>query len=411
MKRIFLTSGLVLCMACPAFATGGFTGNETQQELNTGCVDDNLNTQTGPVQLRATWTNKYSTIDLDNNDTNGHASDNGAIDADPDPLYGINGDTSAVYDITGGTSDADYVFTAQSQITTPNGELWNFVYNANKPSNASNNPSTVTPTAARRAFEGFYQNADGTGSQYIDADGNITTPGKTAAGGYAADSSNTWYAKYGCAKPTLTDPTLTGWHFDGYYDQASGGNAVTSGTTCITSNNVDVYPHWTANQYRVNYVCGTSAQLTDGAAAVQGETMTQNATYDSNFTHLNGNTICSYEGRTFQSWSCVGSDGTTAVTPNSGGTWTIDDAGALTSTQNGAVTCTAVWTTNEITLNWDKNHATTVTSYGSDTCIYDQSITLPVVSRTGYTFAGWEVTAVESSVTNPVRDANTTQNP
>jgi len=387
MKRIFLTSGLVLCMACPAFG-GGFTSSQTGT-ITGGCVDTNLDTTTGPVQLRASWTNKYSTIDLNNNDTNGHAADAGAVSASPDPLYGIYQDTNAVYNRTG-TDDTDFTFTAQSSIAIPNGELWNFVYNANKPENASGTPTAVTPDAARRKFEGFYQNADGTGAQYIDDGGNITTPGKTAAGGYAAGSSNTWYAKYGCAKPTLADPTLTGWHFDGYYDAATGGNVVTSGTTCITSNNVPVFAHWTANQYTVNYVCGTSAQLSDGAIAAQGAATTEVATFDSPFELNAGASECVYPGRTFTGWSCVDSNGT-AVNPAASATWVIDDQDAIVG-GNGAVICTAQWSTNEIELHWDANHATTFAADGGSTCIYDSSITVPTQpTRTGYSFGGWQV--------------------
>ena len=57
MKRIFLTSGLVLCMACPAFATASWSGATSGTE-STGCTQPNLGVYSGPTTLKALW-NKH----------------------------------------------------------------------------------------------------------------------------------------------------------------------------------------------------------------------------------------------------------------------------------------------------------------------------------------------------------------
>ena len=74
-----------------------------------------------------------------------------------------------------------------------------------------------------------------------------------------------------------------------------------------------------------------------------------------------------------------------------------------------AITCTAQWTQNKIALHWDANNATTVTSTGGYECTYDGAVTVPQVSRTGYTLTGWTVTATEEDVTNPIDTATATR--
>jgi len=57
MKKLFLTSGIVVCMASSAFATDptGITATNGVAQPAT-CDTDTLETSTGPVQLRADFT-------------------------------------------------------------------------------------------------------------------------------------------------------------------------------------------------------------------------------------------------------------------------------------------------------------------------------------------------------------------
>ena len=61
MKKIFLTSGIILCMACPAFAETGFSTTDIENgtevangiEIAGACVEPKLGVYSGSVTLRA----------------------------------------------------------------------------------------------------------------------------------------------------------------------------------------------------------------------------------------------------------------------------------------------------------------------------------------------------------------------
>ena len=72
MKRIFLTSGLVVCMACPAFADLGpnnmvLDANEQETTTSAACKYPTLEGYNGTSTFTAKWTPTYQTITLDKN--------------------------------------------------------------------------------------------------------------------------------------------------------------------------------------------------------------------------------------------------------------------------------------------------------------------------------------------------------
>ena len=89
MKRILLTSGMVLCVSIPTYATGsGFTQSESTATGNAltvsnACVEPRLGVYEGPTTLNAVWNPNTINITWD---------DNGATTAH------TGGDTSCVYD-------------------------------------------------------------------------------------------------------------------------------------------------------------------------------------------------------------------------------------------------------------------------------------------------------------------------
>lgn len=217
MKKIFLTSGIVVCMACPAFATASWTGATSGQQDN-GCTEPNLGVYSGQTTMNAIWTPNYSTITLNKQTaTEGY----GSGDPDPTPIYGVNNDTTAVYNITAGNDDDDYTFTAVTSVSVPTGKTVTLTLAANKPStaetgdNVANIPGTM-PTD-ERDFKGFYSSAAADATQYINSSGTVLAAGKTAAGGLSAGGSDTWYAQYEQAcfdeptAPTLNGHTFLGW--------------------------------------------------------------------------------------------------------------------------------------------------------------------------------------------------------
>lgn len=154
----------------------------------------------------------------------------------------------------------------------------------------------------------------------------------------------------------------------------AGDSFITSESKCDidtlgSTETASVIAQWEANQYNVTYACGENTSGNPPAA--------NKATYDAVYTFLNNNS-CAKTGYTFQGWSCPDIDSATHAAASTY-TW------ALTKD----ITCTAVFNPNIIDIDWDPANGESVIS---NTCIYDDSITLPTPpEKTGYTFNGWKV--------------------
>ena len=332
MKKIFLTSGLVLCMACPAFAADpgdhtvaniADTNNESVGPAS--CVEGVLETSTAgaTVNFGAMWTANYNTISLDVSTADGAAT---GTSVNPTQIFGINGDTSDVYTRSGtGDNDANdpYVFSAMNSLnSSPAGKSVSVTLMGNAPSGT---PTVTTPSAVNRPFAGFYdsssasidQTAQNHANQYIDGDGAPTSAGTTAAGGYTAGSSHTWYARYDCADFSITDPTLDGYTFAGWYDAETGGNQVTD--FCF-NNNTTLYAHWTENSINITWDGGVGGSTPSG-----GDT---SCTYNTNFAIPATPTRTGY---TFAGWDV------TSVTSASSGSGSCDPLTDANCNQNELV--------------------------------------------------------------------------
>lgn len=282
MKKIFLTSGLVLCVACPAFAAGSGFPADAQGNVPTGqqagaCVEDYLGVTEGPTILDAIWNAK-------------------------------------TFDVT---------------------------YDAGTPQKASGTVSG-TPAATTATYDAPFS-------------------------------------------VSATEPTLTGWTFNGWVADHNMSTGATEDTDYAAGASVAQYKvaddtelvaQWDQNEYTVTYACGNGT-------AVANATMTKTATYDDPFTGLSVGNICTApEGNSFVSWSCVttGENGTAVTLPADGSNWNIDSD----------VTCTATWSANTITITWTSDGQTV--SGGSASCVYGADVTLPTApTKTGYDFGGWAV--------------------
>ena len=105
MKKIFLTSGLVICMACPAFAD--FTGDETLAQLATACDQTHLGVTSGPTTMKAKWTAKKYTVTYEVGD---HADSNSQDYDDTDGAEWGQNYTALTAATTGIAADTGYVF-------------------------------------------------------------------------------------------------------------------------------------------------------------------------------------------------------------------------------------------------------------------------------------------------------------
>lgn len=414
MKRIFLTSGVILCMACPAFATASWDSATSGQQAN-GCTQPNLGVYEGDTTLSAIWGVNYANMTLNKNIGTTAATGGAANTTYAPDLYLVGG--NGVY-TRSGNDDTDYVFTkvnagGTALSTLPAGIDVNYTLHTDKPTGATGTVSGGTSTAANRAFLGFFADTDDTingGTAFIDEDGKLTTAGNTAAANYD-NAAHQWKAKYEHVHPTVVDPSLYGYTFNGWATSAANataGTVISDFANDKIGETTDRYASWSANTYTVEYSCGTGATGTNPSNAT--------ATYDSQFIWAGNDdtangTGCKKAGSHFTGWTCTVAatdtvDSTAATILDNGGvTCPADATGTGACTGNtvtkwteanlkpgATISCTAQYSASTINITWEDNNATTAHVAGDTTCTYNGSVTLPTApARTGYTFQGWEV--------------------
>ena len=251
-----------------------------------------------------------------------------------------------------------YTITLDNASATTNGTASIYTtYNTNvyldssrsKAMTTSANAITV-PSRTGYTFGGYYSASGGTGTQYINASGNITSDGLTA--GKALQANGTWYAKWTANKYTIT---------------LDNANATTNGTASIyTTYNTNVYLD-----------SSRSKAMTTSANPITKPSRVYTVTYNANSGSVSPTSATSTY--TFKGYYSAASNGTQYI--NASGNITAD---GLTAGKGytAAKTWNAQWT--------------------------GASVTLPTPSRTGYTFGGWYK---ESALTNKVGDAGASYTP
>ena len=404
-NKLFLTSMLVMLTAAPAFAStntatqSGGQGQIAADSTAENCsgyalYDTNQERTSGTITYTANWTPQQCTITLNPNVANG-----GSAASNPSTLY-----TKYGIGVYRDSNRTEQMTTAQyGLITPPTGATVTTVWDVNAPTNpVTDQAYSVTPIAdstPTRAFEGFYENASPSapGTQYINAaspyyirnDGitvgtglyeSVTTDPQTGA---TSCPETIWYAKWGCATRSATTPTApTGYTFGGWYNSANPGQNDSevdfsqTANTCTTTGDT-FHAKWDKNQYTVTYDC-TSGTVRGSSPA--SSTTTDTATYDNIYSWLDINNTCEWTGHTPSSWTCVDTNNNPVSLTS--GYWQIDDD----------VTCNANWGVNQITLVWDTDGGSAVTT--PTTCNYGTSGTIlpQQPTKTGYTFDGWTVT-------------------
>ena len=445
MRKLFVTSGLVLCAACPAFADIA-AGTSTAD-----CVQSVLGSYTGPVSFSSVYRPAIGVISLDSgiyesasavspkyNTTTG-----GVTGASPSTIYSVYG--------VG-------IFTTQ-----PTSQ------NVSDYTSASRTTSITIPSRDGYTFDGFYTQKFSGGSQMIENDGDIVYEGASTA--ISSDTNNAvWYAHwtvntysisyvldytgaptwtndtthpttatydtaFNVVNPTRTGYTFNGWNITGMdtttHYRGTTSSPSTSFSTDTASSVTDTYfknlratsgtvtftatsASWTAKSDKtVTYNCGVvPAGATSAGNSVGGTapTASSNPTYDSSYSLATTAGSCAgVTGYHFGGWRCDynmadGSANTvteqnTASTPNYASTfannaWTVS-ATVSQYKVDANMTCTAIWVANTINLNWYEdtvaNGATTPFTTGS--CTYDTTFDLPTnyTQKNGYHYNGWTV--------------------
>ncbi len=77
---------------------------------------------------------------------------------------------------------------------------------------------------------------------------------------------------YGSAYGDMPTPTRTGYIFDGWYTETTGGTRVTDSTTMIENSGHTLYAHWTANTYTITFDAGGGNVLPTSKTVAYGST-------------------------------------------------------------------------------------------------------------------------------------------
>lgn len=172
----------------------------------------------------------------------------------------------------------------------------------------------------------------------------------------------------------------------GWYDNVEGnGNSMSYiscsglGNSFYCSKEATVYAHWTPKNYTVTYDCDDGHIVGD----TESTTTSNTATFDTPYTFLTGADTCEKAGFVFNQWECKKGNITIDQTTNAQ-YWKV----------NGAVTCTASYSSNTVNLQWRPNGGTLGTTM-PNSCVYYTSGGISGISpnptKTGYTFNGWRI--------------------
>lgn len=223
-----------------------------------------------------------------------------------------------------------------------------------------------TPTRTGYDFDGWYTRQ----SSGIKVDKNTsvgTNPpttlyahwkGKTytvsldANGGTVGMKSRT--ATYGSEYPALPAPTRTGYSFDGWYTQKTGGTKVDDNTTVTTAANHTLYAHWHLTPAIAPY----DVKLEMDATGVYGEHIYRHVSYSSTDDHTKETTwyACDENGNNGTLLTDENGKPTSPKTPTAGVhyyyvlvTATRKDNGLQASTKSNVVCVTVTKATPTIT--------------------------------------------------------------
>ena len=178
MKKLFLTSGLVLCMVGSALATSDIDSSGNVSGSAATCVDDVLGTYSGSTSFNAKWqTNVSGAITLNSNrwtsNDAGSAASTASVDAAPTPLY-------SVYDVG----------------------IYQYSTDANARNGNTLSGITTAPQMTGYTFAGFYTTKASGGTLVINTDKTFTSEAKNVIS--SQGGTGIWYARWTPINYTIT---------------------------------------------------------------------------------------------------------------------------------------------------------------------------------------------------------------
>jgi uncharacterized repeat protein (TIGR02543 family) len=244
-------------------------------------------------------------------------------------------------------------------------------------------------------FGGWNTNTTGTGTNYnagasYTISGNITLYAKWNAipqytitfsingGSGTTPASQTVNAGTVITLPDQGDLSRTGYSFGGW-NTASNGNGTNydAGSSYTVEGTRTLYAKWNPIQYTVSF------DANGGSGTMANQSFTYGVSQN-----LRSNTFTN-EGYTFAGWA-ISAGGPVEYTNG-------QSVNNLTTTHGATVTLYAQWDViPQYTITFDRNDATSGTVPASQTVNAGTVISLPGqgdLSRTGYTFGGWNTSA------------------
>lgn len=185
---------------------------------------------------------------------------------------------------------------------------------------------------------------------------------------YEGGTSTTVMQTFGSTYNLPSNPRRTGYAFAGWYTATTGGNNITEVTVVPANPDLTLYARWTPNKYTVTF----------SDDALDDFSKTKTVTYGDEYGNL---PVPVKTGYTFGGWY-----NTPTVSAQT-------DANKITSTTKVATTNNhtlyAKWTEKDYVVTLDPDGGT-LDGTTTRTVKYNAAYpTLPVPTRTGYTFNGW----------------------
>ena len=367
--------------------------NGSEWDFNTKVNEDiTLEATYLPITYNLTYDLGTGTLSETNPATYTIESDDIALNNPTAPDYydflgwsgtGLTGNTNLTVTIPKGSiGDRDYT---ANYTPIP----YTITYNLDGGTNGTNNPTEYNYESneivlARPTKEGYtFLGWSGTG---IDGEGNldVTIPAQSHGdreytahwsinqytatfdvNGGAAIDPTTITSDYNVAFGNLPETSRTGYDFDGWFTEQTGGTKISDATTMPAEDHT-YYAHWTIQTFNITYDL-------NGGELAQGASNPDTYTYESADINL---AKPSREGYTFLGWS---------------GTDLADNTEDVTIAHNslGDRSYKAEFQINEYTATFDANAGETANPE-TITKNYDEELgNLPETSRLGYTFLGW----------------------
>ncbi len=177
----------------------------------------------------------------------------------------------------------------------------------------------------------------------------------------------------------LPNPVLTGWQFDGWYTERTGGRLISKTTIYnIVAGNQMLYAHWTANTYTISF---NKNQPSKASRTVLGTMNQIRYTYDSDNQKLPVNKY-SLTGWEFIGWR-TSANGTGKLYAD------MDSIRNITSTNGANITMYAQWKQKTYTITFVYQDNKTQNTKRSVMFDSNLSNTINPPTRTGYDFDYW----------------------